>query len=81
MKSRTIEKIETIVILLIIFMSVLNFMKIIPRNIVLLCSFFVSCFIFILPGYLIFSLINDDKNLVRRIAISFSLSLGALVVP
>lgn len=80
-KSRTIEKIEIVVISLIISISVLNFMKIIPSNVVLLCSFFVFCFIFILPGYLIFSLINDDKSLVRRIAISFSLSLGALVVP
>jgi len=80
-KSRTIEKIEIIVISLIISISVLDLMKIIPSNIFLFSSFFVFCFIFILPGYLIFSLINDDKSLVRRIAISFSLSLGALVVP
>lgn len=81
MKPRTIEKIEIILILLIISISIVNFAKIIPGNILPISSFFVFCFIFILPGYLIFSLINDDKSLVRRIAISFSLSLGALVVP
>lgn len=78
---RTIEKIETILILLVFSMSIVSFAKVIPSNILPVASFFVFCFIFILPGYLIFSLINDDKSLVRRIAISFSLSLGALVVP
>jgi len=80
-KLRTIEKIEIMLILLIISVSIMNFANIIPSNILPVSSFFVFCFVFILPGYLIFSLINDDKSLVRRTAISFSLSLGALVVP
>ncbi len=80
-KTRTIEKIETISILLIFCVSILNFAKIIPGNGLPVSLFFVFCFVVILPGYLIFSLINDDKNFIRRIAISFSLSLGFLVVP
>lgn len=80
-KSRTIEKIEIIVILLIISISILNFMRIIPSYMLLVSLFFIFCFIFVLPGYLVFSLINDEKDIVRRMAISFSLSLGVLAVP
>jgi len=81
MKARKIEKIETILILLIFSVSFLNFTGIMPSGILPVSSFFVFCFVFILPGYLIFSLIDDKKGLIRRIAISFSLSLGALVIP
>lgn len=80
-KPKTIEKIEIILILLMVSIVIVNFANIIPSNILPISSFFIFFFIFILPGYLIFSLIDDEKDIIRRMAISFSLSLGVLAVP